>query len=126
MARFELVCLGSEGWADKSWYLQVSVWVSRQSRALSGITLMEWHPLAMTELLSRHCELCSFPVFRPPFYSCSVCASCSTSVPRMHLSDCSWSLEMCCAGAGLPEGSTNVWGFHLKLSDSLGVHSITC
>lgn len=35
------------------------------------------HPLAMTELLSRHSELCNFPVFRLPFYSCSVCASCS-------------------------------------------------
>lgn len=76
-------------------------------------------PLAMTELLSRHCKLLNFPVFSPPFNSCRACASCSTSVPRMHLSDCSQSLGTCCAGAGLPKGSTNVWGLHLKLSDSL-------
>lgn len=75
--------------------------------------------LAMTELLSRLCELLNFPAFSPPFNSCGVCASCSTSVPRMHLSDCSLSLGMCCAGAGLPKGSTNAWGFHLKLGDSL-------
>lgn len=83
------------------------------------------HPLAVTELLSRHCELLNFPVFSPPFNSCSVCASCYTSVPRMCLSDCSQSLGICSAGAGLPEGSTNVWDFYTKLSDSLGVHSVT-
>lgn len=83
------------------------------------------HPLAVTELLSRHCELLNFPVFSPPFNSCSVCASCYTSVPKMCLSDCSQSLGMCSAGAGLPKGSTNVWDFCIKLSDSLGVHSVT-
>lgn len=30
------------------------------------------HPFAMIELLSRHCELLNFPVFSPPFNSCSV------------------------------------------------------
>lgn len=32
------------------------------------------HPLAMPELLARHCELWNFPVFSPAFNSCSVCA----------------------------------------------------
>lgn len=128
---------GREEWEGLRW----SVWEMRAGQTSLGICrywcgsgaeqgtvrpYTDGHPLAMTELLSRHSELCNFPVFRLPFYSCSVCASCSTSVPRMHLSDCSWSLVLCCAGAGLPEASTNVWGFHLKLSDSLGVHSIAC
>lgn len=80
----------------------------------------------MTDLLSKHCELLSFPVFSPPFNSCHVRASCSTSLPRMRLSDCSRSLGMCCARPRLPKGSTNLWDFNLKLSDSLGVHSRAC
>lgn len=71
------------------------------------------HSLAMIELLSRCFELLNFRVFSPPFCSCSVRPPCETSVPRVLLA----AVECTTGRTWLPKEFTNVWDFHLKLSD---------